>query len=118
MADTKLAKINLDRYRSEDKARKIKSKVFTGRDRGAMVRVASRIDELEAQNDKVIIEIPSDIYSINPSFFEELFLHVVLKLGKEAFLEKFSLSPQGDYSFQNEFMEAIERILNDSTAIG
>lgn len=118
MADIKSVTINLGQYRSEDKVRKIKSKVFTGRDRGEMVRKASRIDELEAQNDKVIIEIPADIYSINPSFFEELFLNVVLKLGKEAFLKKFSLSPQGEYGFQNEFMEAIERILNDSTAIG
>lgn len=118
MADNKIATINLERYRSEDKVRKIKSKVFTGRDRGEMVRTESRIDELEAQNDKVIIEIPADIYSINPSFFEELFLNVVLKLGKEAFLDKFTLSPQGEYDFQNEFMEAIDRILNDTTAIG
>ena len=83
-----------------------------------MVRKESRIDELEANNDKVIIEIPEDIYSINPSFFEELFLNVVLKLRKDAFLEKFSLKAKGEYSFTNEFMEAIDRILNDSTAIG
>ncbi len=118
MVDNKIATINLEQYRSEDKARKIKSKVFTGRDRGEMVRTASRIDELETLNDKVIIEIPADIYSINPSFFEELFLNVVLKLGKDAFLAKFSLRPQGEYDFQNEFMEAIDRILNDTTAIG
>jgi len=118
MANSKIATIDLERYRSEDKVRKIKSKVFTGRDRGEMVRKESHIDELESHNDKVIIEIPADIYSINPSFFEELFLKVVLKLGKEAFLKKFSLNPKGEYDFQNEFMEAIERILNDTTAIG
>ena len=118
MEESRIATINLEKYRSEDKTRRIKSKVFTGRDRGEMVRKASRIDELEAQNDKVIIEIPEDIYSINPSFFEELFLNVVLKLQKEAFLEKFSLKSLGEYDFQNEFMEAIDRILNDTTAIG
>lgn len=118
MEENRIATINLEKYRSEDKTRRIKSKVFTGRDRGEMVRKASRIDELEAQNDKVIIEIPEDIYSINPSFFEELFLNVVLKLKKDSFLEKFSLLPQGEYDFQNEFMEAIDRILNDTTAIG
>ena len=118
MEDTKIATINLDQYRSEDKTRKIKSKVFTGRDRGEMVRIASRIDKLETLNDKVIIVIPADIYSINPSFFEELFLNVVLKLGKDSFLEKFSLRSQGEYDFQKEFMEAIDRILNDTTAIG
>ena len=118
MADIKIATINLEQFRAVDKVRKIKSKVFTGRDRGEMVRKASRIDELESQNDKVIIEIPADIYSINPSFFEELFLNVVLKLQMDAFVVKFSLRPLGEYDFQNEFMEAIDRILNDTTAIG
>lgn len=118
MVDNRVAIINLEQYRSEDKTRRIKSKVFTGRDRGEMVRKASHIDELETQNDQIIIEIPEDIYSINPSFFEELFLHVVLKLKKDAFLAKFSLRPHGEYDFQNEFMEAIDRILNDTTAIG
>lgn len=111
-------RIDLGQFRSEDKARKIKSKVFTGRDRGEMVRKESKIDELESQNDKIIIEIPADIYSINPSFFEELFLNVVTKLKKDAFLNKFSLDAKGEYSFQNELMEAVDRILNDATAIG
>lgn len=110
--------INLEKFRSEDKIRKIKSKVFTGRDRGEVVRKLSRIDELEALNDRIVIQIPADIYSINPSFFEELFFNVVIKLGREAFLNKFSLDSLGDYDFQNEFMEAIDRILNDTTAIG
>lgn len=116
--EERIARIDLEQFRSEDKVRRIKSKVFTGRDRGEMVRAASKIDELEAQNDKVIIEIPADIYSINPSFFEELFLNVVTKLKKEAFLQKFSLEAKGEYSFQNELMEAVDRILNDATAIG
>ena len=83
------ARINLDDFRSEDKVRHVKAKVFTGRDRGQEVREKSRIDELEKNNDEVIIEIPADIYSINPSFFEELFFNVVTKLKKEAFLNKF-----------------------------
>lgn len=111
-------KINLENYRSEDQVRHIKSKVFTGRDRGQEVREQSKIDELEADNDEIIIEIPADIYSINPSFFEELFINVVAKLKKEAFFSKFKLDPKGDYDFQDELMEAIDRILNDATAIG
>ncbi len=118
MSMDKVVTINLEQFRSEDKTRGIKSKVFTGRDRGEMVRVASKIDELEPVNDRIIIEIPADIYSINPSFFEELFLNVVTKLKKEAFLAKFILEAKGEYSFQNELMEAVDRILNDSTAIG
>lgn len=112
------ARINLEDYRSEDKVRHIKAKVFTGRDRGQEVREKSKIDELEVNNDEVIIEIPADIYSINPSFFEELFFNVVTKLKKDAFLAKFKLDPKGAYDFEDELMEAIDRILNDATAIG
>ena len=112
------ARINLGEFRSEDKVRRIKAKVFTGRDRGQEVREKSKIDELEASNDEIIIEIPADIYSINPSFFEELFFNVVTKLKKDAFLAKFKLEPKGEYDFQDELMEAIDRILNNATAIG
>lgn len=112
------ARINLEDFRSEDKVRRVKSKVFTGRDRGQEVREKSRIDELEKNNDEVVIEIPADIYSINPSFFEELFFNVVTRLKKDAFLAKFKLDPKGEYDFQDELMEAIDRILNDATAIG
>lgn len=114
----KTATINLENFRSIDKQRQIKSKVFTGRDRGKEVREKSRIDQLEENNENIIIEIPADIYSINPSFFEELFFNVVRKLKKEIFLKKFSLVPKGAYDFQDELLEAIDRILNDTTAIG
>ena len=40
------------------------------------------------------------------------------KLKKEIFLKKFSLVPKGAYDFQDELLEAIDRILNDTTAIG
>ena len=49
------ARINLGDFRSEDKVRRIKAKVFTGRDRGQEVREKSKIDELEASNDEIII---------------------------------------------------------------
>lgn len=112
------ARINLEDFRSEDKIHHVKAKVFTGRDRGQEVREKSRIDELAKTNDEIIIEIPADIYSINPSFFEELFFNVVTKLKKDVFLAKFKLDPKGEYDFQDELMEAIDRILNDATAIG
>lgn len=110
--------INLENYRAEDKVTHVKAKVFTGRDRGKDVREKSKIDQIEAVNEKVVIEIPADIYSINPSFFEELFFNVVTKLKKDGFLSKFSIHSCGEYDFQDELMEAIDRILNDTTAIG
>lgn len=110
--------INLEDYRSIDKKTNYKSKVFTGRDRGKDVREESKIDEIESLNEKVIVSIPEDIYSINPSFFEEFFKNVVKKLGNESFMNKFELRSNGDYDFKEELMEAIDRILNDATAIG
>jgi len=61
--------INLEDFRAKD-GHKI-SKVFTGIDRGLYVREQSKIDEIEQSYDEVKIIIPNNIYSINPSFFEE-----------------------------------------------
>ena len=74
--------INLEDFRAKEGNRI--SKVFTGRDRGKYVREKSRIDELEKQYDEITIIIPDQIYSINPSFFEEFLVNVVKNLGKES----------------------------------
>lgn len=108
--------INLDDYRSRDKVNNIVSKVFTGRDRGVVVREKSRIDELEKECERINIIIPEDIYSINPSFFEELFFNVVKKIGKEEFFKRFSIEYKG-YDFSDKLYEAIERILRDRNAL-
>jgi len=77
--------INLEEFR------KLNSKVFLGRDNGQSVRRASNIDELEKTYDNILILIP-DIYHISQPFLEELFVNVVLKLGKDKFYEKFKFS--------------------------
>lgn len=104
--------INLEDFRAPG------AKVFTGRDRGADVRKKSKLDEIEEKYDKVVIVIPDNVYSINPSFFEELFLNVVIKLGKEDFLKKFEFESQGDYQYEKPLNDAITRILRSSTALG
>lgn len=108
--------INLEDFRARDKIKNIISKVFTGRDRGEIVRNQSNIDEIEIKYDAVNIIIPENIYSINPSFFEELFVNVVKKLGKDKFLEKFNFIYQG-YNFEDKLIEAIDRILRDNNAL-
>lgn len=108
--------INLEDFRVK-KGNAI-SKVFTGRDRGEIVRKKSMIDELEEISDKVTIIIPENIRSINPSFFEEMLKNVVKKLGREGFLNKFSFLSNGTYNYQKPLNEAIERILRPDTAIG
>lgn len=94
------------------------SKVFTGRDLGKKARELSRINEIESNYETVTVIIPVNVYSIIPSFFEELFLDVVLKLGKEKFLNKFEFVSEGEYKYERPLLEAIERILRNNTAIG
>ena len=103
--------IKLETFRAQ------KSKVFTGRDRGEFVRQESQIDQIESENDEVYFVIPDNIYSINPSFFEELFFNVVRKLGKEDFLQKFHFESLGEYDYEKPLNEAIDRILRKRTGL-
>lgn len=107
--------INLEDFRAKDGHRI--SKVFTGRDRGMDVRKKSKIDLLEEKYDNITIIIPSDIYSINPSFLEEFLINVVMKLGKEKFLEKFSFKTEGEYDINTSVNQAIDRILKNKIAL-
>lgn len=111
MTQAKENKINLNDFRVKD------AKVFTGRDRGEYVRKKSGIDEIETNSESVDFIIPDNIYSINPSFLEELFVNVVKKLGKEEFHRKFRFSNLGDYNFEKPLNEAIDRILRKKTAL-
>ena len=103
--------INLQDYRTPG------SRVFTGRDRGMDVRKKSKIDQIEAQNAEVIIQIPDDIGSINPSFLEELLVNVVTKLQSDVFFKKFKFVNNGRYKITNDLQEAVERILREETAL-
>lgn len=110
--ESKENKIFLEDFRTKG------AKIFTGRDRGRQVRVDSRIDLIEAKYPEVHIIIPDNIYSINPSFFEELFINVVQRLGKEKFLEKFRFQSLGRYNYEKPLNEALDRLLRVRTAIG
>ena len=108
--------INLENFRV--KVNGVKSKVFTGRDRGAEVRKASKIDSLESQYDHIELVVPSEIYSINHSVFEEFLRNVVSKIGKEEFLKRITLKSEGQFDYTTKLLEAIDRILNSKPAIG
>lgn len=108
--------INLEDYRA--KTNQTEAKLFTGRDRGLDVREKSNIDKIEEQYDKIIFIIPNNIFSINPSFFEELFKNVVIKLGRDGFYQKFEFRSEGGYPYERNLSEAIQRILRTKTAIG
>ncbi|TGK87577.1 DUF4325 domain-containing protein [Leptospira noumeaensis] len=110
-------KIYLEDYRAKGKDGNI-AKVFTGRDRGMHVRTSAKLDELENKFSEIEIIIPDNIYSINPSFFEELFINVVLKLGKDEFRKKFKFTSEGEYNHERALDEAIARILRRNSALG
>ena len=60
--------------------------------------------------------IPNDIFSITPSFLEELFFNVVKVYGKEKLYEKLDL--EGNiYDLHEPLNEAIDRILQRKTGL-
>ncbi len=93
------------------------SRVFTGRDRGIEVRNTSRIDQKEIESEEIVVKIPNDIGSINPSFLEEFLYNVVTKLQPSAFFAKFTFENNGRYKIDNDLQEAVERILREETAL-
>lgn len=90
--------------------------VYTGRPRGKTVRENSHIDELLEQHGTVTVVIPQDVFSITPSFLEELFFNVVRKYGRGVFDEKVKIVTNG-YSIESQLDEAIGRILSKKSSI-
>lgn len=109
--DMRTYNINLQDFRTNG------AKVFTTRPRGIEVRSKSNIDTIEPQYDKITITIPPDISSINPSFLEEFFENIVMKLGENGFYEKFSFINEGRYKIDTDLTEAVERILREENAL-
>lgn len=104
--------INLELHRTKG------AKVFTGRDRGIQVRRETKIDNLELTEDKIKIEIPKDIMSVNPSFLEEFLYNVVIKLKKNKFYEKFEFVSESErYDIAVDLEEAVDRILRRENAL-
>ncbi|WP_462342093.1 DUF4325 domain-containing protein [Phocaeicola plebeius] len=106
--------IDLENYRTQ--LGSVKSRVFTGRDRGEDVRKRSNVNKIFDDNDIVVVKIPSDVYSITPSFLEQFFYDVVKKYGKDRFLQMIQWETNG-YNIEGPLDEAIDRIINDKTGL-
>ncbi len=88
-----------------------KSTTFSGRPEGAAVRKELRLDDLENSEDQIVVKIPNDTTSFNPSFFLGLFYESVKKCGSvEAFKSKFTFDLS---EFSNELKDFILQDLND-----
>jgi len=109
--DNKQYNIDLQNYRTP------KSNVFIGRLRGKKVREDSKIDENEPLVDKIVISIPNEIESINPSFLEEFLFNIVHRLGSAGFKQKVTFINDGLYKIENDLDEAIDRILTEENAL-
>lgn len=57
------------------------AKVFTGRDNGIKARFEQDLSSIEQEHDIINILIPSDTWSINPSFFGGMFEESIKKYG-------------------------------------
>ncbi|MBD5179638.1 MAG: STAS-like domain-containing protein [Bacteroidales bacterium] len=108
-----MKQINLNNYRT--KVGRTRSRVFTGRDRGAEVRDHSGIDTLFSESEPLTIIIPDDIFSITPSFLEELFKNIVQQYGKETTIQNVKF--EGKYRIKSAFDEALDRILEQKTGL-
>lgn len=70
-----------------------KSTTFSGRKEGQEARKRMQLDELDNNNEPIVITIPEDTTSFNPSFFLGLFYPSVEKLKSvDAFKKKYILS--------------------------
>lgn len=104
--------IDLNRFKTKG------SKVFTGRDRGIKIRTESNINKTIENEQDVLIKIPEDIMSINPSFLEEFLFNLVTHYGATISKQKIqftSLNPR--YDVTNDFEEAIDRILRRNNSL-
>lgn len=105
--------IDFDKFRSEVNGKK--SRIFSGRARGADVRKKSDINNLFEKEGKINILIPEEIFSITPSFLEEFLLNIVEKYGKVKVLEKLEFS--GSYNIDIPLHNAIDNILLTKNAL-
>ena len=103
--------IDLENFRTKG------SKVFTGRPRGEQVRTDSKVNELATKFDKIIVIIPENIYSVNPSFLEEFLKNVVQKLGEDKFYTQFQFICKGEYQINRDLGEAVGNILKEENAL-
>ncbi len=103
--------IDLEDYRTPG------SKLFFGRTLGQEVSQKSGINEKTKEYNKIIIKIPKEISSLNPSFLEEFIKKAVINLGKTKFLSKFSFECDGNYKIDNDLREAIDRILRENSVV-
>jgi len=91
------------------------SKVFSGRDRGRLLRKELDVDALDLSDERVEVSIPMDTFGVNQSFFLGLFAKSVGRLGAEGFEAKYKF--EGPEAALRTVKEGIEVCQHKGTAL-
>jgi hypothetical protein len=86
-----IQKINIDlgKFRGQ------RSSILTGRPQGYLAREDLKLDKLDKDpNTEIVLEIPEDTTSFNPSFYLGLLFDSYKKLGLDGFNKKYSFNIQ------------------------
>lgn len=102
--------IDLGQARSSQEA-----KVYSGRARGKHWRRVFELDQLDREPGTVVVKIPTDVFSVNMSFFLGLFGESVRTLRKEGFEAKYQF--ECDPVLLPSIRQGIERALKESSAL-
>lgn len=95
-------RIDLGEYRTPG------TRVFAGRKRGAEVRKLAGLERLEAEGQQVVFLVPSDVISINTSFWLGLVGDSIRRLGESRFRELFALESDAHADvYENGVREAL-----------
>lgn len=78
-------------------------KIFTDRDKGIEARKTLDLDSLEENNDIINVLLPTDIWTVNPSFFGGLFEQSIKKY-RDKFWDKYKFL----YTDNNELSESVK----------
>lgn len=95
-------RINLGRWRGS-----AENRVISGQDAGIAARKASKLDLLDRIKEKVIIEVPNDLFAVTSSFFLGMFTASIRALGGDKFREH--------YEFQGKDLSAVrEEVIREA----
>lgn len=94
----------------------LNSPILVGRDNGLKAREALGIDRLSQECDLVNIHVPDKIYSINSSFFLEMFRNAIAAARTEAaFFEKYQFD--ASTSIQKTIRINVARALREAQRV-
>lgn len=85
-------------------------RVFAGRDRGAEVRKAAKLDDLDKSPESVEVHVPEETFAVNSSFFLAMFGPSIRFL-KEAFQKKYRFTGKN-------ISETVESGIKDALHLG